>query len=107
MPPKYLLRVYIATDVAVKLTLNERPTSVDELIGILKDKAKPRLDFEFTLQYEDPDFGGVLCCLIDIEDLPEKSTLRVVGSEGDRSSCGSSDTYPASCACKPTAKNMA
>ncbi len=52
MPPKYL-RVYIATDVAVKVTLNERPTSVDELIGILKDKVKPRLDFEFTLQYEE------------------------------------------------------
>ena len=66
MPPKYILRVYIATDVAVKVTLNERSTSVDELIGILKDKVKPRLDFEFTLQYEDPDFGGVLCCLIDI-----------------------------------------
>uniref|UniRef100_A0A8C5CMT1 Uncharacterized protein n=1 Tax=Gadus morhua TaxID=8049 RepID=A0A8C5CMT1_GADMO len=92
MPPKYLLRVYIATDVAVKLTLNERPTSVDELIGILKDKAKPRLDFEFTLQYEDPDFGGELCCLVDVEDLPEKGTLRVVRSESDLSSCGSSDT---------------
>ncbi|XP_059921953.1 uncharacterized protein LOC132468243 isoform X3 [Gadus macrocephalus] len=92
MPPKYLLRVYIATDVAVKVTLNERPTSVDELIGILKDKAKPRLDFEFTLQYEDPDFGGELCCLVDVEDLPEKGTLRVVRSESDLSSCGSSDT---------------
>ncbi|XP_049456963.1 uncharacterized protein LOC125903844 [Epinephelus fuscoguttatus] len=80
MPPKYLLRVYIATDVAVKVTLNERPTSVDELIGILKDKVKPRLDFEFTLQYEDPD-GGELCCLVDVEDLPEKGTLRVVRSE--------------------------
>ncbi len=53
MPPKYLLRVYIATDVAVKVTLNERPTSVDELIGILKDKVKLRLDYEFTLQYEE------------------------------------------------------
>jgi len=92
MPPKYLLRVYIATDVAVKVTLNERPTSVDELIGTLKDKVKPRLDFEFLLQYEDPDFGGELCCLVEVEDLPEKSTLRVVRSEGDQSSCGSSDT---------------
>ena len=52
MPPKYILCVYIATDVAVKVTLNERSTSVDELIGILKDKVKPRLDFEFTLQYD-------------------------------------------------------
>ncbi|XP_049428835.1 uncharacterized protein LOC125886568 isoform X3 [Epinephelus fuscoguttatus] len=92
MPPKYLLRVYIATDVAVKVTLNERPTSVDELIGILKDKVNPRLDFEFTLQYEDPDFGGELCCLVDVEDLPEKGTLRVVRSESDLSSCASSDT---------------
>ena len=74
------------------MTLNERPTSVDELIGILKDKVKPRLHFEFMLQYEDPDFGGELCCLVNVEDLPEKSTLRVVRSEGDQSSCGSLDT---------------
>lgn len=37
-------------------------------------------------------FGGQLSCLVDIEELPEKGTLRVVRSESDSSSCASSDT---------------
>ena len=84
-----MLRDYIATDVAVKITLTERP--VEELI--LREKVKPRLDFEFTLQYDDPDFGGQFSCPVDIQELPEKGTLRVVRSESDTSSCASSDTY--------------
>lgn len=56
--PTFLLRVYVTTDVAIKVTLTERPESVIELINILREKAKPRLDFEFTLHYEDPDFGS-------------------------------------------------
>lgn len=87
-----MLRVYIATDIAMKITLTERPESVEELITILQEKVKPRLDFEFTLQYEDPDFGGQLSCLVDIQELPEKGTLTVVRSESDTSSCASSDT---------------
>ncbi|XP_034551799.1 uncharacterized protein LOC117821539 [Notolabrus celidotus] len=89
---KFLLRVYLSSDVAVKLTLSERPESVEELINILKEKVKQRLDFEFTLQYEDPDFDGQLSCLVDINELPEKGTLRVVRTESDTSSCASSDT---------------
>ncbi|KAI4814508.1 hypothetical protein KUCAC02_003700 [Chaenocephalus aceratus] len=89
---KFLLRVYIATDVAIKVTLTERPESVEELINILREKVKPKLDFEFTLQYEDPDFGGQLSCLLDIQELPEKGTLKVVTSDSDISSCASSDT---------------
>uniref|UniRef100_A0A672GEJ9 PB1 domain-containing protein n=1 Tax=Salarias fasciatus TaxID=181472 RepID=A0A672GEJ9_SALFA len=89
---KFLLRVYLSTDVAVKVTLSERPKSVEELINILREKVKEKLDFEFTLQYEDPDFDGQLSCLVDIKELPEKGTLRVVRSESDASSCASSDT---------------
>ena len=91
-PQKFVLRVYIFTDVAVKVTLSERPESVEELINIMREKLKPRLDCEFSLQYEDPDFGGQLTCLVDIQELPEKGTLRVVRSESDNSSCASSDT---------------
>ncbi|XDV25460.1 hypothetical protein PO909_029376 [Leuciscus waleckii] len=87
-----MLRVYIATDIAVKVTLTGRPESVDDLIAILREKVKPRLDFEFTLQYEDTDFNGQLSCLIDIQELPEKATLKVVRSESDASSLASSDT---------------
>lgn len=89
---KFLLRVYLSTDIAVKVTLSERPESLEDLINILKEKVKPRLDFEFSLQYEDPDFDGQLSCLVDIEELPVKGTLRVVRSENDTSSCASSDT---------------
>lgn len=90
--PKFLLRVYVTTDVAIKVTLTERPESVIELINILREKAKPRLDFEFTLHYEDPDFGGQLSCLVDIQELPEKATLKIIRSESDTSSCASCDT---------------
>ncbi|CAL9695806.1 unnamed protein product [Knipowitschia caucasica] len=89
---KYLLRVYVATDVAMKLALAQRPQSVEELKTIMQKKFSPRLDGEFTLQYEDPDFDGMLCCLIDIDELPEKGILRVVRTESDELSVASSDT---------------
>lgn len=40
----------------------------------------------------DPDFDGDLCLLVDIQELPEKGTLRVIRPEGDTSSTASSDT---------------
>ncbi|XP_036447956.1 uncharacterized protein LOC118822786 [Colossoma macropomum] len=91
-PQKIVLRVYIATDMALKLTLNERPKSVKELKSIMQEKFKPRLDSDFSLQYEDPDFDGQLSLLVDIEELPEKGTLKVVRSESDDPSTASSDT---------------
>ncbi|KAA0706351.1 hypothetical protein E1301_Tti019998 [Triplophysa tibetana] len=87
--PTFLLHVYVTTDVAIKVTLTERPEWVKEPI-ILREKAKPRL--EFTLHYEDLDFGGQLGCLVDIQELPEKVTLKMIRSESDTSSCASSDT---------------
>lgn len=90
--PQKLLPVYITTDVAIKVTLTERPETVEEFIKILQEKVKPRLDFEFTLQNEDLDFGGQLSCLADIHELPEKGILKVVRSETDSSSCASCDT---------------
>ncbi|KAJ0037217.1 hypothetical protein NL108_018637, partial [Boleophthalmus pectinirostris] len=89
---KYLLRVYVSTDVAMKLTLTQRPQSVEELKTIMRNKFRPRLDGDFSLHYEDPDFDGMLSCLVDIDELPEKGTLKVVRSESDDSSVASSDT---------------
>uniref|UniRef100_H2MKM5 Uncharacterized protein n=1 Tax=Oryzias latipes TaxID=8090 RepID=H2MKM5_ORYLA len=86
-PPKF-----IAPEIAVKLTLTERPNSVEHLIQTLQEKCRPRLDHEFTLNYEDPDFDGQLCCLVDIKDLPEKGTLQVVRSEAENESLQSSNT---------------
>ncbi|XP_063077044.1 uncharacterized protein LOC134467049 [Engraulis encrasicolus] len=93
-PQKFLLRVYLHTDTAMKLTLNSRPKSVEELKIIMQYKFKPRLDgSDFTIQYEDPDFDGQLSVLVDIDELPEKGTLKVIRLESDdSSSCGSSDT---------------
>uniref|UniRef100_A0A3B1K613 Sterile alpha motif domain-containing protein 3-like n=1 Tax=Astyanax mexicanus TaxID=7994 RepID=A0A3B1K613_ASTMX len=91
-PQKIVLRVHIATDVAMKLTLNERPKSVEELKSIMKEKFKPKLNSDFDLQYEDPDFDGQLSVLVDMEELPEKGTLKVVRAECDESSTASSDT---------------
>jgi hypothetical protein len=51
---------YVDTDVAMKLTLNARPNSVEELKIIMQEKFKPRLDNDFSLQYVDPDFEGQL-----------------------------------------------
>ncbi len=59
-----------------KLTLSKVP-SVDELKEILCDKLK--IDQNFVIQYEDPDFDGSLCNLSDIEELPsEKVTLKII-----------------------------
>lgn len=89
---KFVLRVCVATDLAMKLILTERPQSVEDLQNIMQEKFKPRLDCHFTLQYEDPDFNGQLSVLMDTQELPEKGTLKVVRSESDASSTGSSDT---------------
>lgn len=90
---KYLLRVYINSIVAIKLTLTEAPESVEDLKNIMRQRFTPRLDdFEFTLHYEDPDFDGQLSELLDIAELPQKGTLKVVRSEGEDSSTASSDT---------------
>lgn len=91
-PNKMLLRVFITTDIAHKLVLAARPSSVEELITITREKFKPHLDFDFTLQYEDPDFGGQLCVLSDITELPQKAVLKILRSESDGSSTGTSDT---------------
>lgn len=55
-------------------------------------KEKFKLDFDFSLSYEDPDFDGQLCSLVDIEELPQKAVLKVMRSESDASSVASDDT---------------
>ena len=91
-PQKFLLHVYLDTDVAMKLSLNGRPKSVEELKMMMQEKFNPRLDSDFSLQYEDSDFDGQLSVLVDIEELREKGTLKVMRSESDDSSTRSSDT---------------
>lgn len=53
---KHVLRVYVARDTALKLTLLERPKSVEELKEIMQERFKPRLD-------------GTLACTMKIRTL--------------------------------------
>uniref|UniRef100_A0A673JYL1 PB1 domain-containing protein n=1 Tax=Sinocyclocheilus rhinocerous TaxID=307959 RepID=A0A673JYL1_9TELE len=72
-----LLRVIITPECIKQLTLPKVPSSVDELKEILCDKLK--IDQNFVIQYEDPDFGGQLCNLSNIEELPsDKVTLKII-----------------------------
>lgn len=58
------------------MTMKPRPNTVDELINWFKKSAEP--DYNFALQYEDPEFNNALCNLTDISDLPEKPTIRII-----------------------------
>lgn len=63
MDQRLLLRVIIAEDDIRKLTLNERPQSIEELNVQLVDQLvdKLSLQYDFKLQYEDQDFQNALC----------------------------------------------
>jgi len=95
----FLLHVHISSDIVRKMTLSSRPESVNELKTMIKEKFK--LDFDFNLSYEDPDFDGQLCSLVDIEELPQKAVLKAVQSEIDTSSVASDDTIPLTHAVTP------
>lgn len=86
----FLLHVHTSMDIVRKMTLSSRPESVDELKTMIKEKFM--LDFDFSLSYQDPDFDGQLCSLVDIEELPQKAVLKVIRSESDVSSVASDDT---------------
>lgn len=66
------------------MTLYSHPESLDELKTVIKEQFK--LDFDFSLSYQDPDFNGQLCSLLDTEE------LNVIRSDSDASSGASDDT---------------
>ena len=86
---RFILHIH-TSDTVRKMTLTARPQSVDELKTMIKDKCG--LDFDFSLSYEDPDFNRKLCSLVDIEELPEKTVVKVDRFESDVSSTASDDT---------------
>ncbi|XP_053274095.1 sterile alpha motif domain-containing protein 3 [Pleuronectes platessa] len=87
-PSEMILRV-IEADRVIKLKLSSRPSSVDQLINILKHKLE--LDNDFSLHYEDPDFDGKLTSLVDINELPQKAVVHISLSN-DSSSVASAET---------------
>ena len=86
-PEPMLLRV-VEPDRVRKLKLSSRPASVDALIRILKEELQ--LDLDFSLQYEDPDFGGDRTDLVQIDELPQKAVVHLVLSNNDSYSLSSS-----------------
>lgn len=54
----------------------------------------PRLDCDFTLLYENPAFDGQLSVLVDIAELPEKDTLKVMRSESVSTASSDTDILP-------------
>lgn len=72
-----LLRVIVSLQEIRRVTLQDVPSSVDELCTVLRNTLGLRGNF--LLQFEDPDFGNELCNLTDMKDLPtERATLKVV-----------------------------
>ncbi|XP_028447971.1 uncharacterized protein LOC114564679 [Perca flavescens] len=74
---RLLLRVIVSPQEIRRVTLQNFPTSVDELCVVLRNSLALRRTF--ILQFEDPDFGNELCNLTDIKELQmERATLKVV-----------------------------
>ncbi|XP_022542665.1 uncharacterized protein LOC107197338 [Astyanax mexicanus] len=67
------LRVVISSSVARRVQLPQVPESVDHLIDSLREKLQ--LQGDFSLQFEDPDFGNALCLLSDISELPQERAI--------------------------------
>jgi len=58
------------------MTMTPGPNTVDDFINWFKKSAGP--DYNFSLQYEDPEFNNALCKLTDISDLHEKPTVQII-----------------------------
>ena len=71
------MRVHINPKLIRKVKLSKTPESVEQLKDELREKLE--LEGEFSVQYEDPDFGEAVCNLMDIAELPaEKAVLHVL-----------------------------
>ena len=75
------LRVILDDVSAERLFLPSHPETVNTLIFKAKDKLN--LDYDFRLQFQDPEFDNALCNLVNIEDLPSKATTKIVRSESN------------------------
>lgn len=71
------MRVNLNPKLIWKVQLTTNLESVEQL----QDGLHEKLDFkgEFSVQYEDPDFGNALCNLMDIAELPaERAILQIL-----------------------------
>uniref|UniRef100_A0AAR2LEI7 PB1 domain-containing protein n=1 Tax=Pygocentrus nattereri TaxID=42514 RepID=A0AAR2LEI7_PYGNA len=70
------MRVILTEDDVRKLKLTSRPSSVADLIMYIKDSLG--LEYDFTLQFQDPEFDNELCNLTDLSELLEKPTVKII-----------------------------
>lgn len=71
------MRVNINPKLSCKVQLTKTPESVEQLEDELREKLE--LEGEFSIQYEDPDFGNALCNLMGIAELPaERAVLHIL-----------------------------
>ncbi|KAG5267313.1 hypothetical protein AALO_G00220360 [Alosa alosa] len=70
------MRVILCDGDIRKLMLASRPSSVDDLITCLKITLS--LQYNFTLQFRDPEFDNELCNLTDVSELPDKPTVKII-----------------------------
>ncbi|CAG5994542.1 unnamed protein product, partial [Menidia menidia] len=79
-----LLRVIVSESEIRRLSIEDIPSSVEELYQVLRTNLALRGGF--ILQFEDPDFKNQLCNLTDIKDLPvDRATLKVLFTADDSS----------------------
>lgn len=73
----YKLRLIITEQDIRKVSLDGKPETVEELKIKIKEKCK--LQYDFSVMYEDPEFDNALCNLDDIGDLPAtRATVKVI-----------------------------
>ncbi|KAL3063708.1 hypothetical protein OYC64_000109 [Pagothenia borchgrevinki] len=76
MGTRTILRVIVHDGDIRKITLNEKPQTLESLVEQLEGKLG--LQYKFCLHYEDPDFNDALVNLADIADLPEQPTIKIL-----------------------------
>uniref|UniRef100_A0A3B4U491 PB1 domain-containing protein n=1 Tax=Seriola dumerili TaxID=41447 RepID=A0A3B4U491_SERDU len=73
---KFIMRVIVSEGDIRKLTMTTRPNTLEDLIGWLKGTLQE--NYNFVLQYQDPDFNNELCNLEDVSELPDKPTIKII-----------------------------
>ncbi|XP_056313109.1 sterile alpha motif domain-containing protein 3 [Danio aesculapii] len=70
------LRVIVHDSDIRKVVIEETPADADALKQVLQKKLQ--LAYPFNIQYEDPFFNNALCNISDINDLPERATVKII-----------------------------
>lgn len=71
-----ILRAIVHDSDIRKVIIPEKPADGDALKKMLQENLQ--LTYTFSVQYEDPDFNHALCNVSDINDLPDRATLKII-----------------------------